>query len=169
MRRRGAEVLEAALVFPILLALAFGTVEFGYYFYTEHNLTCAAREGARAAVPSSVQSGDRSNVTETAVANVMTQAGIPANQYNVEHYQDGNYWVVKVQMHWSGVNAGLRPLRMCHPAGDIVEGAATMRIENSPSDTRTSAREAPTRRNAEERGGTRSEENCGRAGEVALG
>ena len=128
--RRGAEVLEAALVFPILLALAFGTVEFGYYFYTEHNLTCAAREGARAAVPTSAQ-GNEQAACAAAVSQVMTSSGIPSNTYNVVCSQsaDGNYWVVKVQMHWSSVNAGLRPLRMCKPAGDVVEGVAAMRIE----------------------------------------
>ena len=44
--RRGSAVLDAALVFPILLSLTFGTVEYGHYFYWKHTLQGAAREGA---------------------------------------------------------------------------------------------------------------------------
>ena len=32
-RRPGSSVLDMALVLPILLALSFGTVEFGYYLF----------------------------------------------------------------------------------------------------------------------------------------
>src|SRR5205823_6500363 len=50
IRRRGTELLELGLVLGlILLPVMFGTVEFGTYFYVEHNLQAAAREGARAA------------------------------------------------------------------------------------------------------------------------
>ena len=31
--RRGNSVVEAVLVFPLLLALMFGTTEYGFYFY----------------------------------------------------------------------------------------------------------------------------------------
>ena len=48
--RRGNAVLETALVLPILLALSFGLVEFGYFFYVKHNMQGAAREGARVAI-----------------------------------------------------------------------------------------------------------------------
>jgi len=48
-RRRGAEVLEAALVLPIVLSLIFGMVEFAYYFHVEHTIEAAAREAARTA------------------------------------------------------------------------------------------------------------------------
>ncbi len=44
--RRGNAVLEMALVLPILLLLAFGMVEFGYFFYVKNNLQGAAREGS---------------------------------------------------------------------------------------------------------------------------
>jgi hypothetical protein len=128
--RRGAEVLEAALVFPILLALAFGTVEFGYYFYTEHNLTCAAREGARAAIPSSVDPGNRAAECDAAVAYVMSHSGYPGGSYNINRgtSADGKYFEVKVQLRWGSVNGGLRPMRLCN-ANTVVEGAAAMRIE----------------------------------------
>src|SRR5690349_17422717 len=50
LRRSGAELLELGLVLGvILLPIIFGIIEFGTYFYIEHNLQAAAREGARAA------------------------------------------------------------------------------------------------------------------------
>src|SRR4029077_864938 len=48
-RHRGAEVLEAALVLPIVLSLIFGMVEFAFYFHVEHTIEAAAREAARTA------------------------------------------------------------------------------------------------------------------------
>src|SRR5438552_10874760 len=77
-RRRGSEVLEAAMVFPILLALAFGTVEFGYYFYVEHNLESAAREGARAGI---VPGASNDDIT-SAVNEVMRQSGYTTDDYD---------------------------------------------------------------------------------------
>ncbi len=46
---RGAEVIEMALVTPLLLLLMFGIVEFGFLFQRYVVLTNAAAEGARVA------------------------------------------------------------------------------------------------------------------------
>ena len=49
-RRVGTELLELGLVLGlILLPVMFGTIEFGTYYYVEHNLQAIAREGARQA------------------------------------------------------------------------------------------------------------------------
>jgi Flp pilus assembly protein TadG len=129
--RRGSEVLEAALVFPILLALAFGTVEFGYYFYVEHNLESAAREGARAAIPAGLNAAQRADEVEAAVDRVMTASGYQPSDYEIDVTDpfDTYYIQVKVKMHWSNVNEGLKPMRMIQPKNDLVEGVATMRLE----------------------------------------
>ena len=42
VRRRGSAVLDAALVFPILISLTFGCIEFGDFFYVKHTLQGAA-------------------------------------------------------------------------------------------------------------------------------
>jgi Flp pilus assembly protein TadG len=47
---RGAELIEFALVFPLLLLLVLGMVDFGFLFQRYEVLTNAAREGARIAV-----------------------------------------------------------------------------------------------------------------------
>jgi TadE-like protein len=45
---RGAAVVEAALVFPLLLLLMFGIIDFGRMLNAQIKISEAAREGARA-------------------------------------------------------------------------------------------------------------------------
>jgi hypothetical protein len=47
---RGAELIEFALVLPLLLLLVLGIVDFGFLFQRLEVVTNAAREGARIAV-----------------------------------------------------------------------------------------------------------------------
>ena len=48
-RERGAAAVEFALILPILLMLVGGTVDFGRLFYTQIQLSNAARDGVRLA------------------------------------------------------------------------------------------------------------------------
>ena len=45
--RKGSAAVEMALVTPLLLVIMFGSVEVGNFFYNEHLLTKAVRDGAR--------------------------------------------------------------------------------------------------------------------------
>ncbi|MCW3797178.1 pilus assembly protein [Sphingomonas sp. BN140010] len=45
--RRGGAAVEFALCVPILSAILFGSIELGSYFYNEHILVKAVRDGAR--------------------------------------------------------------------------------------------------------------------------
>ncbi len=49
-RRRGAAVVEMAVVTPFLLTLVFGIIEFSWAMSVQQTLTNAAREGCRTAV-----------------------------------------------------------------------------------------------------------------------
>ncbi len=49
-RTRGAAVVEAAIVLPVVVLLTFGIIELGCYVNNLHILHNAARQGARAAV-----------------------------------------------------------------------------------------------------------------------
>lgn len=46
--QRGVAALEFALVFPLLLVLVLGAIDWGWYFFVDQLVTNAAREGARA-------------------------------------------------------------------------------------------------------------------------
>ena len=47
---KGATIVEFALVLPIFALLLFSTIEFGDYFFVQHTLQFATREGTRLAL-----------------------------------------------------------------------------------------------------------------------
>jgi Flp pilus assembly protein TadG len=49
-KEKGTTVVEVAVVLPIFLLLVFGIIDFGYYFFVEHTLQYATREGMRLAL-----------------------------------------------------------------------------------------------------------------------
>jgi Flp pilus assembly protein TadG len=128
---RGSAILDAALVFPILLSLTFGTVEYGYYFYVKHSLQGAAREGARAAI---VPDATNANVT-TAVTNAMSAAGLSSSGYqvtpspaNVNGLAAGTSITVTVTCTWGTAGSGFRPLGLIG-SNKQVKGVTVMRKE----------------------------------------
>ena len=127
--RRGNTIIEAALVLPILVYLAFGTVEFGHFFYVRHNVQAAAREGARAAVPPGATNAD----VTSAVTSAMSAAGYSSSKYtvsvspsNVASAAEGATIAVTVQANWGTV--GLRPLALISNSKQVV-GTVVMRKE----------------------------------------
>lgn len=54
--RRGAAAAEMVLVMPLLLIILFGSVELGTYFWSEHIVQKAVRDGARYAARQPVTS-----------------------------------------------------------------------------------------------------------------
>ena len=128
-RRRGAEVLEAALVLPSVLLLVSGMVEFAYYFHLQHNLTSAAREGARAGVPFGATNAD----VTTAINKVMNSVGLNTGNFDVsvtpgdvETASAGTDVTVTVSAKWSKVGISLFGLIK----GDqLVKGSVVMRKE----------------------------------------
>src|SRR5215211_6661755 len=75
--RSGNAVLDMALVLPLLIALTFGAVEYGYALYIKHSLQAAAREGARAAIVA----GATATEVQTAVDSSMAAAGFAQTKY----------------------------------------------------------------------------------------
>jgi Flp pilus assembly protein TadG len=49
-KRRGAAVVEMAVVSPLLVVMLFGIIEFGWIMAVQNTLVNATREGARAGV-----------------------------------------------------------------------------------------------------------------------
>lgn len=133
LRRRrwgGNALIEAALVLPVLTSIAFGTIEYGDFFFVKHTLEGAAREGARAGITSTAINSDIS----TAVGNVMTAAGFSSSQYaitlsptNVSGVAAGTNISVTVTCTWGTV--GIRPMSLI-PSTKSVTGTAVMRRES---------------------------------------
>jgi Flp pilus assembly protein TadG len=68
----GAELIEFALVFPLLLLVVLGIIDFGLLFQRYEVVTNAAREGARV----SVLPGYADEDVETRVGQYLTAAGL---------------------------------------------------------------------------------------------
>jgi Flp pilus assembly protein TadG len=69
----GAELLEFALVFPLLLMVVLGIVDFGFLFQRMEVVTNAAREGARIAVLPGYATAD----VTARVNNYVQTGGVP--------------------------------------------------------------------------------------------
>ena len=70
---KGAELIEFALVFPLLLLIVFGIMDFGLLFQRYETVTNAAREGARIAVlPGYAQADVQARVTQYLAAAGLT-------------------------------------------------------------------------------------------------
>lgn len=74
--RRGAAVVEFAIVAPLLFALILGSIEFGRIMMVMEHLSNSARAGARAGV---VPGGSNSTIT-SAVNAALSNAGITGAQ-----------------------------------------------------------------------------------------
>jgi Flp pilus assembly protein TadG len=70
---RGAELIEMALVLPLLLLILLGIVDFGFLFARYEVLTNAAREGARIAVLPGYATAD----VNSRVCAYLTTGGLP--------------------------------------------------------------------------------------------
>lgn len=70
---RGAELIEFALIFPLLLLVLVGMIDFGFLFQRYEVLTNAAREGARIAVLPNYTAAD----VQSRVCGYLTTGGVP--------------------------------------------------------------------------------------------
>ena len=68
---RGTASVEMALMLPMLMVLLFGGLEGGYYFWSEHRVVKAVRDGARYA---GRQSFDQYNCTTTSTTTATRDA-----------------------------------------------------------------------------------------------
>jgi Flp pilus assembly protein TadG len=69
---RGAELIEFALIFPTLLMVVLGIIDFGFLFQRYEVVTNAAREGARVAILPGYANAD----VEARVNQYLTAAGL---------------------------------------------------------------------------------------------
>jgi Flp pilus assembly protein TadG len=70
--RRGAAMVEMALVLTLLMMLTLGAIEYGWLFLTMQRLTNAARQGARVASPLGATDTEGETAMNTLLAGVPT-------------------------------------------------------------------------------------------------
>ncbi|MBI4581749.1 MAG: pilus assembly protein [Planctomycetes bacterium] len=82
--REGAATVEMAVVTPILLALLFGIVEYGWVFMLQSNLTNAAREACRVGILPGATDADINTRFDEAISGTgLTPAGGGQSGYTV--------------------------------------------------------------------------------------
>jgi Flp pilus assembly protein TadG len=134
-RRSGNAVLDMAFVLPILLALTFGAVEYGYALYLKHALQGAAREGARAAIVANAKASE----VQAAVDTSMQVSGFPQSKYtrpptitpaNWAASAAGTTITVTVQTTWGTAGIRVLPTFMGGiSTSKVLTGGTTMRKE----------------------------------------
>jgi len=77
---KGTVLVEAALVFPLLLLLTLGAIEYGWIFLKSQQITNAARQGARVAIRADATTQD----VLTTIDYLMTAADMANSGYQVE-------------------------------------------------------------------------------------
>ena len=132
--RSGNALLDMAFVLPVLLALTFGAVEYGYALYLKHSLQSAAREGARAAI---VAGATAQNVQDAVDAS-MQAAGFQQEKYvrpatitptNWTTAAAGTTITVEVKTTWGTAGVNMLPSPPGIDSAKELKGATTMRKE----------------------------------------
>jgi Flp pilus assembly protein TadG len=81
-RERGAAAVEFAILFPVLVMMLFGIIDFGRLLYAQVTLTQAAREGARQdALANSL--GISTSTIQSNTAAAATNLGLTASSVTV--------------------------------------------------------------------------------------
>lgn len=68
--QQGAVILEAALVFPVLMLLVIGIMEFGLLYTSHSTTTASSRSGARLAATEYSQAGSSTDQQQIAATNI---------------------------------------------------------------------------------------------------
>ncbi len=100
---RGVAAVEFALILPIFLLLLMGIVEFGRYFFVQHTLQFATREGVRLALVGKTLDdplGNPMSRVDSIVAMIQNYASIALNPANLSisifpvqpNYSDPTGW-----------------------------------------------------------------------------
>jgi Flp pilus assembly protein TadG len=136
-KRRGAAILETALVMVILIYMSFGAAETGYFLWVKHSMEGAAREGARAAITANAtqqdvtdaiyQATDAVGIARKDISySITVGSAAGAAVGDVSTVPEGTGICVQVICNWKDV--GIHPMNFF---GDTATGAAVMRKEGS--------------------------------------
>ena len=126
--RRGGAAIEFALVLPILVALLFGIMEYGWLFLQQSNLIAAVREGTRVGVTyAKDDTPDPTTAAEARVAEALESYGFDADSATVAATYEGSSPDEKLKVTASVPYAPLLGVMIAVP--DNLSGEMTMLLE----------------------------------------
>lgn len=130
---RGAAALEFGLVFPLVVAVIFWIIQYGYHFWSLQTAAATARETARLLIVGSDWGCARAYGEGFAAGPAV--GPVPPTVTRTYHAEDGDPQtgprigsLVTVTVTFQSLDIGLFPL----PDDGVVTETATARIENVP-------------------------------------
>ena len=82
-RQRGGAAVEFALIIPIFLAVLFGIIDYGWYFYQRYALVAAVRDGIRWGVTSATPSSSAWLNAKARATTDLSATGSPINTASI--------------------------------------------------------------------------------------
>ncbi len=130
-RRRGAAVVEFALVAPVFLTLTVGCIELGRAVVVQQLLTNASREGARVAgYDTTTSSATVTNEVNSYLANVnISGASTVVSPSNLSNLSDGQQVSVTVSIPFNNVSWLPKPFFL---AGQTLQATSVMCRQPAP-------------------------------------
>jgi Flp pilus assembly protein TadG len=126
--RRGAGIVEFAVIAPLLFLLALGLVEYARIEMVIQGMTAAAQEGCRAGiVPGSTSADVRSRTNDVLRDGLVTGSTVSISPPEVATLKQGQTFTVTVQVPMDGNSWVPRPLL---PAGKVLKTRCTMTRES---------------------------------------
>ena len=134
--RRGAAVVEFAVVASLLMMLVFGIIEYGRLVMVQQILTNAAREGSRKAVLLGVTNTDVTNVvanyldgtTITGQSRTIEVLDSSGNSLDLSTAQPGDPVTVRVSISFADVSWLPAPMYL---GSTVLSASSTMRRETA--------------------------------------
>jgi Flp pilus assembly protein TadG len=141
---RGAQLVELAIILPLVLLLIFGIIEFGTAYNNKIAINQGAREGARQAVVANFANASCSGTPNEQLACLTkSRVGLDASKtrvyVKVPSYTVGSRISVCVAYPIQSITGIFAPLL----SGRVLHGEATMRVEQAPSPGLTTGGDAP--------------------------
>jgi Flp pilus assembly protein TadG len=124
---RGVAAIEAAIVFPLLIVLTLGLVEYGWMFLKAHQVTNAARQASRISIRAGVDNYDVVGSVDDSMASAgITGYSITITPSDVAIVDVGEKIRVEVSVPW--VNMAIMNIPLL-PAPDNLSASVTMAKE----------------------------------------
>lgn len=134
MRRRddrGSTIVEFALVFPIVLLVVLGIIQYGYHYWALETASATAREAARRLIVGTDPVCTRQRALDHASApNVGSAPPVVNFAYGNPTNTAVRGTLVTVTVTIQSLDMGILPV----PSGGQVVQSATNRVENVPAD-----------------------------------
>ena len=134
MRRRddrGSTIVEFALVFPVVLVVVLGIIQYGYHYWALETASATAREAARRLIVGTDPICTRQLAISHADApNVGSTPPVVSYSYGNASNTAARGTTVTVTVTIQSLDMGILPV----PSGGQVVQSATNRVENVPTE-----------------------------------